>query len=104
MLTPPASEPGIIGGYYVNAAKGFKVALPPPDWRASLLRDKPDQVADVAFERSGGWMAAVAFAAPDSFPFSDVNDWWIRTIAEKWGWTDIATLEQRDLPLAGFRD
>ena len=45
-------------------------------------------------------MVATASAVPDSFSFAGVNDWWIKTIAGQWGWTDIATLEQRDLTIA----
>src|SRR5262245_34443323 len=38
----PPREPRIVGGHYVNESKRFKVAVPSPEWRASLLRDKPD--------------------------------------------------------------
>ena len=100
-LPTPPREPGIVGSHYVNEAKRFKVGIPPQEWRPSLLKDKPDQVADVAFERSGGWMAATAVEVPGSFPFPEVSEWWVRTISEKWGWTDIKALEQRDLSLAG---
>jgi hypothetical protein len=103
MLPPPAREPRLADGHYVNDVKGFRVALPTREWQPSLLRDRPEQVADVAFARSGGWMAATASAVPDSFSFSGINDWWIKTIAGQWGWTDIATLEQRDLVVAEHR-
>jgi hypothetical protein len=100
MFPPPAREPRFADGYYVNDVKGFRVRLPAPEWQPSLLRDRPEQVADVAFTRSGGFMVATASAVPDSFSFAGVNDWWIKTIAGQWGWTDIATLEQRDLTIA----
>jgi hypothetical protein len=103
MVAPSAREPRIVGDHYVNEAKGFKVALPTSEWRPSLVREKPDQVADIAFERSGGWMAAGGFETPASFSFAGVNDWWIKTISEKWGWAAVTTLEQRDLSHAGFQ-
>ena len=105
VVPPPLHTPEdgtIVGQYYVNEKKGFRVAVPPPEWRPTFLREDPAQVADITFRRAGGWTFAAGFLVPRSFRFQDVNAWWVQTISTKWGWTDIKIIEEKELKIGGF--
>ena len=93
----------IVGQYYIHGRKGYKIGIPPEGWNPTFARP-----LDIIFrnKKGGGWMGTgaytMAYIMSESFSFEEVNDWWIKGISAKYGWTDIKILEEKELTIAGF--
>lgn len=87
------------GQYYIHNKKGYKIAIPPEEWNPTSGRP-----LDIIFrnKKGGGWMGTGACTMPKSFSFEEVNDWWVKIISTKYGWTDIKILEEKELSIVGF--
>ena len=86
----------IIGSEYIHEKKGYKINLPPQEWIPG-----PGTIPDICFSRDGGYMLVAVFDVEKPYPFENVNTRWKDIMIKGRDWTDVKTLDEKSLTMAG---